>query len=418
MNRKVLIIVGSAIVLFLLGIWIYMLFFSTPTNEQGGETSGIFSNFNLNDTGSRNDGSTDATNSDSQNNPGGIVDLTTPKKLRQLTTKNVAGYSEVEKASSTAVYFVESGLGHVYEIDFETGEERRLSGVTIPASTDASIRSDGEYFVIKIQDKNYTDLAIGHFDSSSSSATVAYLGESVTDFTINSAGDLLYAVKTSAGTIGKSYDFETGVIRELFNVPFRESRVLWSQTVGGSHFIFPKAASLLEGYVYEVDNGTMSRIPVSGYGLSTVAGNDFVLITSRTDTQYTSVVFDLEDSSVQPVEYAVVPEKCAFNYQLSTQLVCARELGKPLTRNAPDDWYQGVVKYTDSLWSVSTETGELTLLSNLTEESGREIDVINPSFGSYAPHVYFQNKLDNSLWLYEYTTPSTEVIDEVNEENI
>ncbi len=69
----------------------------------------------------------------------------------------------------------------------------------------------------------------------------------------------------------------------------------------------------------------------------------------------------------------------------------------------PDDWYKGVVSYTDSIVSIDIETGNTTSLIDLLNESGREVDVYKIGKNSGSTKIYMVNKNDNTLWLYDRT---------------
>ena len=120
MNKPIFIIIGALIILVLIFIWVYLLFFGTPKT-----VTEVFTDF----------GGSSETVIDQNNN----IDLATTsdntvinterKKLRQLTTKQVAGFSEIDEpitASLPSLYYVEMGTGHVYSIQLETGEEKRF----------------------------------------------------------------------------------------------------------------------------------------------------------------------------------------------------------------------------------------------------------------------------------------------------
>jgi hypothetical protein len=68
----------------------------------------------------------------------------------------------------------------------------------------------------------------------------------------------------------------------------------------------------------------------------------------------------------------------------------------------PDPWYRGDVILNDSLWEYNTVSQSARLLVSPETATGRQVDLINPQFDSADNHFYFQNKVDDTLWLYEY----------------
>ena len=67
----------------------------------------------------------------------------------------------------------------------------------------------------------------------------------------------------------------------------------------------------------------------------------------------------------------------------------------------PDDWYQGAVTFTDSLWELNLEAQEGVLVSDFTQTSGRTIDATN--LASDGAIVLFINRLDGTLWSFDST---------------
>ena len=59
----------------------------------------------------------------------------------------------------------------------------------------------------------------------------------------------------------------------------------------------------------------------------------------------------------------------------------------------PDDWYQGLISFKDSIWQKNFSTGETNILINETNA-----DVINPFLTKDENYLIFTNKTDNTLW--------------------
>ena len=139
MKQQIFIIAGALIVLFLILVWAYLLFFGTPQTADD-----VFAELGLS-------GSEDTTYI-----PPVIVEEELPaaveaqRKLRQLTTKPVAGFREISLSTSTPakVMYVEKGTGHVFTINPSTGEEVRVSGTTVAEASEAAISVGGDFVAI------------------------------------------------------------------------------------------------------------------------------------------------------------------------------------------------------------------------------------------------------------------------------
>src|SRR6056297_1164176 len=109
MKRPVFIIIGIILVIVLIAVWIYVLFVGTPTSidEQ-------FAEFGFGET-------VEPINPEPvvEPQPEPVVDIATDQRLRQLTTRPVAGFAEIQVSTSSApaVVYMEVGTGHIFSID-------------------------------------------------------------------------------------------------------------------------------------------------------------------------------------------------------------------------------------------------------------------------------------------------------------
>jgi len=381
--KRSLYIVGIVLILALVAVWLFLLFANDNTKND------VYNRFGLN--GSPEEGIFEE-----------VIDAIVPdifqkQYLRQLTTKRVIGYVEVATVSSTLVYFVEAGTGHVYTIDpMIEGSENRVSNVTVPVATKASISLDGTYIAVRAGNQPEANLTI--LTQSGGSVDSYTLSEPIRDFFINSNDDLLYTIAEGSGLSGKSLDLETKTTKTLFEIPFREATVVWGADPDDSHYVYPKTSRYLEGYLYKITNGKFARTPISGFGLMAQASKNKVIYTKMQSNKFISEVTDLENEFTQPMYLAFVPEKCTFG---ELAIYCA-EGGQAEDDGFPDAWYRGEVSFTDSLWKMPEGNSGVDFIINPLEESGRELDIIDVKAGTNDSLLYFQNRNDHSLWAYEF----------------
>ena len=123
MKKSIILSIGALVIFLLLAVWGYLFFFGTPESSDE-----FFTDLGLN-------GEVDT----SYVPPPVEVATSTPTvnmkrpKLRQLTTKPVAGFAEIIRSTTTpaVVYYVEQGNGHIFTIDTKSGEEVRVSRTTV-----------------------------------------------------------------------------------------------------------------------------------------------------------------------------------------------------------------------------------------------------------------------------------------------
>jgi hypothetical protein len=382
--KRTFYIVGIILIVILIAVWMFLLFAS---DEQ---KTDIYNRFGI--SGSPEEGIFEE-----------VIDAIIPdvfqkQYLRQLTTKRVIGYTEVATASSTLVYFVEGGTGHVYTIDpMIEGSENRVSNVTIPMATQAVISADGAY--IAIHSGNQTESALTILTRNGQLYDTYNLEEPVRDFTISTNGDLLYTTTGGSGLSGNAFDIATKTTRPLFEIPFREATIVWGNTPKGPHYVYPKTSRYLEGYLYVVKDGEFSRLPASGFGLTATADGERILHSSLKNGAYTTSLLDEAKLTSLELPSPFIPEKCTFG---SEKIFCALSETTSMDYGFPDNWYRGETSFIDSIWEISNDTTWAALVVDTLKESGREIDATNLATGSTDALLYFINKNDHALWVYEF----------------
>lgn len=393
MQKKILIIVGIIVILLLISVWVYLLVFGTPKN-----LNEVFTDFGTTAGEVQN-----TTNTQEPATEQPVVDVT-QSKLRQLTTKPVAGFTELTSTTTNTkvVYYAEMGTGHINSIDLKTGEDKRVSGTTVAGVNSAIISAKGDYVVFgnRSNDKNNT-ITIGKISTSTNEIITKDFTKMVTDFTITDDGnDFLYTTKDQNGLFGYVYNLKSGTEKALFTVPFHEAIIQWGNSANSTHYLYPKPTYLLEGYLYQIKAGKISRLPVSGYGLSALANDDIIAYSRSENGQTNNYLFDRKTKTTQPLTTTILPEKCLIAVS-GYKLICAWQSGSEKPLEFPDKWYQGVIQFKDSIWNIYGEDAAIKLISDVSKESGREIDITNLTIGADDRIIYFINKNDNTLWMYE-----------------
>ncbi len=393
--KRLFLILAICLIIALSAIWGYLLFFGAPES-----TREFFANFNFGNT----EETTPIPEPDNSlfEEGEGVSEPTELDALRQLTTKPVAGYAEVidQASSSTFIYYIEVGTGHIFKLDAITGTEERLSNVTIPNAQLGYIHEDGSVAVVQSAAPGDGELTIVELTGALDTANSFPLIGAAHDFTLTEDREVLYTLKINTGLEGYSYNIETKVTDQIFTLPFREAVVSWGKSGDATHFAYPKADPRLEGYLYNVSNGVLTREPVSGFGLTAKGNNQMVLASKMEGDVYTSIIYIPEKNAVTESNYPIVPEKCLLS-EAVTSAVCAVPVD-PIPTNGITNWYKGITTGTDRLITISTTEGNdaFLLLIDLQQVSGRNIEAINISASPLQDKLYFQNNLDRTLWLY------------------
>lgn len=391
MKQSNLIIGGVLILLLLVGVWMYLLFFGTPKNPDA-----IFSNLGF---GPDNDTSI-VVNEAIEPVEKPRVDVT-QESLRQLTTRKVAGYQAVQVSTTSApyVYYAEAGTGHIYRINRVSGEEVRISNTTIPSVDKVAISNNGSYAVAQSNFNGKKEFLFANLNSTSS-INFSPLPISMLDFKFVGDKTLIYLAYQDAGTVAKAINLETLSEEIIFTNPLRQIRVNWGQTKDDIHYIYPKPSAELDGYLYKIEGGKMSRLPVSGKGLTAIGNNERVLFGLSEERTYVGRTYNNEVKVVGNLYVAPMPEKCVFANFDPNQAWCA-QASDGYSQYYPDEWYKGVISQVDQLWSINAFANSASFVKDITASTGREIDVINMSIAGDDSALFFINKNDGALWTYE-----------------
>ncbi|MEN9920277.1 MAG: hypothetical protein RL538_170 [Candidatus Parcubacteria bacterium] len=385
--KRWLFIIGILIILILAGAWIFLLLASDETKRD------IYNTFGF--TGETEDGVVE-----------NIIDTLLPGlppervPLRQLTTRRVAGYTEVQKASSTPeMYFVEAGTGYVYTLNLQDGSERRLSNITIVGAREARITKDGKYAIVKSGDLETGVATIVKL--SEQEVQSSDLFDTVIDFTITDENILLYTTYVGNDVTARSYDPESKATKTLFTVPFNAATILWGEGIDTAHYAYPKTTRELTGHLYKFEDNTIQRVAITGYGLSVMKAEDSLLFSKINDGRYKSFTLQTDSNEQKDMLISFFPEKCAPSKENSF-VYCANSTELE-DGSFPDAWYRGAVSYSDNIWRFDTRTSDATFVYDTFSAAQREIDVISPFMSDNTMSFYFKNKNDQTLWVYDLT---------------
>ena len=384
MKKTLFITVGAIIILLIVGVWVYLFMYGTPKSSDE-----VFARFGFGE----------------EVPPPVIPEATTvdvssetvvgaPQKLKQLTTRAVAGAT----FTGTGILYVEQGTGHLYHINLTSGGETLISGTTIPQAREAVFSDGGAYVAITSAAGTGERTIVGEVTLENGSGTLegVALPEGATEVVFSDTlGTMYYLLKESAGSSGYSYNIEREVGTKLFSIPLRDVQVLW----GSPLYVYTTPTAAQTGYVYKVVKGTLQYITNGGGGLAALKHNGGV-ITTQVGEDGVRSDFNLASGEVLQIALPMMPEKCT---NFGTATICAIPSENLISKNFPDAWYKGVISYSDMLWKINTDVGELSVLSNFKKESGREIDVVKIGADAKGERVWFVNKNDNTLWMFDTT---------------
>lgn len=388
MKKSIFITIGVLILLSVLAVWLYLFTYGAPKNSDE-----IFAKFGL--------GGEET--SPVVNPVASTVDVSdrtetgATQKLKQLTTRPVAGAVFI----ASGIRYVEQGTGHIYDIDLQSGKETLKSGTTITQATEALFSKDASYVAITSYISTGKKTIIGTIQqgqNNSGSIEGVALPLNATEVAFGSAtGTINYILKNTLGSSGYAYDIKKEVSTQLFTIPLRDIHVLW----GNPLYVYTTPTAQQKGSVYTVSKNNLVYVTEGGAGLVVFRYDDGIVTTTLTKENKSFFAIS-NTSKITEQALPFIPEKCVQNPARQHHAYCTT----PTESNKgafPDDWYKGVISYSDVLWNMDITTGIASPLSEFLTESGREIDASSIGTNETGTYIWFINKNDNTLWMFDTT---------------
>ncbi len=410
MDRKTLIIVAVIIILVLLSAGLYFAFKKAPSGGVGGEFPG---------SGKPIGGGGPGTGEGETNipfpPPGGLTDL---NRLFELHKVPVAGAGFIEDLASRSISarFIERGLGHIYETPLATLIGSRISNETRAGLGEALWGNAGKSVVIRYVDDSMgsaivtrilnIDVSAASFateDSESPANSFAVVEEMfLPDFipfmatNEDGAGSLFYLENSASSAVGSTATFTGALVTSIFNSIFTE----WLPQFPNQNLVTltSRPSASIPGHFFFLDTktGALTKILGGINGLTTKtsrAGASVLYAETKNDTIGLSV-YNVAGKNTKSLSLKTLPEKCAWSTREAEIVYCAVPQTLP-TATYPDQWYQGIVSFSDNVWKINTETGDVEKIFN-----SPALDIINPVLSSDDSYLLFMNKITGTPWVY------------------
>jgi hypothetical protein len=303
------------------------------------------------------------------------------------------------------VRVIERATGNIFDIPLDTLEKIRVTNTTIPNIHDSFWSADGTYvFTRSANTTDITGIGLSIIPAEEGSGELGttealYTYENILDTDINPSGNTLYILrKTPEGSQGVLTSIDGTSPNTIFSSEFSEWLIDWAEDA--YVYLTTKPSAFVPGNLYytSLSNPTLTPLIAGKHGLTTKVNNDGsrVLFSESTDSSLRLGVYSDGEETYPPFD--TLPEKCIWS-QDTSGIYCGAPFLIPQGAY-PDDWYKGIISFTDTLWYVDTETNEgLFLIS--PEEYDARIDVINPKLSNDESFLLFINKKDMTPWVLD-----------------
>lgn len=324
--------------------------------------------------------------------------------LLDATSTTASGTAIVrqERATSTLLMFVERATGYVYSYDIRSGALYQITNTLIPGIYDAYIFSNGTSAVLRYFDKE-NEVIRGIFvtiprvapgrDPVSLEEQLP-LPNNITSLSLSPQGtSLSYLVpnETSSSLYVMSPDGNTS----RRDIALTEWKVF---NRGVTQLAVSKPSAYTMGSVLDVTTGVRTLSNRAGLMIEPSPNTTLYLANTWSRAGLSSFFFNAKTGAISQLPFKTLAEKCAWN-AASTYVMC----GAPKTlevdsQGLPDDWYQGRVQFSDTLFVVRASDAAVEFSFDIESEAGETIDLITPQTSRDGLYLSFKNKRDGSLW--------------------
>lgn len=359
----------------------------------------------------------------------GEGELTTPPvgalpRLYELHKSPVAGVGFMEAGNSpyisTSVRYIERGLGHIFETPLSTYAESKISSDTYPSISEALWGNNGASVVIRfIKDqagaviqtevlnlKALTPSSDQNTSSGNSSpfkTEIAPLSDNIPFLSTSEDGadQIFYLENGPDASLGSVSTFNATSFSSIFSSSFTE----WLPQFPNQNLITltTKPSATVPGYLYFLDEktGVVTKVLGGINGLTTLTSHDgrLVLYSETTGKTVHLSVFNTQTKESHSLNIQTLPEKCSWGRQSVSIVYCAVPQSIP-PGDYPDQWYQGLVSFPDSLWKIDTETLVKNKIMSPEDFGFSSFDIINPVLSLDENYLIFMNKLSGTPWVF------------------
>ena len=410
------------VILILVGGGLYWYFFARPGSVPAAATSGSnpstgFNPFGRNPTSS---GNTPA-GSVSTSNPS-TSSTSTPASpipvLRLLSDSPIGGYGVSTTGASTTMRWIDRGRGNIYEAREDSLDIKTISNTLLPRVYSSVWNKDLTSFIASILPEApsvpatiYANILKQSIPAAASSTAASSLtpyalrGGNLPDGVIGYAispnkDKVFFLIAENGGSSGYISSVTGASMSKIFTTPLNELNVDWP--ADNVITITTKGGADAPGYLYLVDpkTGVWKKAIGPLPGLSAKVSHDgkyaFISVAGASDNIITAI-YNLQKGTNVDAVIRTLADKCVWGNFYKSLLYCGVP-AQPIAGTYPDDWYMGNISFTDKIWQVNADTGELHLVSSIVDQSDRIIDAFNLGLDPKDNYLFFMNKNDLSFW--------------------
>lgn len=402
MNRRILVIIASIVVVLGLLGGTYFLFFNNPTLSVGVPSNPF---------GSSSDRpATELLGPDGQPIQGAGT-VVAPRLIRisdapagkgavalYIPPVPAASSTEPDIPADTEIRFIERQSGNIYAFRVHDRVLTRISNRTLPGVQEAVWTTDGSRAFVRYLTRA-TD-GTEHVDTYALPADGGegyFLEQDLEQVAVRATSTVFSLLPSTSGSIGSLSAPDGTNVRTFFTSAIARLRAGFS---GANIVATTKASSGLDGYSFLVTDGSFTRILGPLRGLATLPNQEGTsVLYSYVDANRTYLqVLDLATRNATALPLVTLAEKCVWEPG-GRAVYCG--VPTALAGNVPDEWYQGAKTFSDRIWRIDLDTRLATLVVDPGQVANVAIDAIALAIDSESDTLVFTNKKDGTLWVYD-----------------
>ncbi len=348
------------------------------------------------------------TSTNSASNPSSAVagpTVVTQKLIEIASGPVVPGVAVTDTVASssgaTTTYAVASYIdrqsGNVYNYSEQSGQITRTSNKTIPGIEQAYWIPDGSTAYVQYL-SGATMSTVNTYALPANGNGGFFLSQDLADLAVSQTHLLALATGVNGSVANLENTDGTGSV-QAFSTPLTDIRISFAGK--NQYAVFTKPTASLSGYLYLVKNGQFSSAagPLNGLVALVSPSGAWAIVSYTASGQMRMELVNLTDGSALPLPVATIADKCTWSAD-STQVFCGIP-DNPPQGAYPDDWYQGVTHFSDSLWKIDVSGRYAQLVDRISQEAGVALDIERPALDPASQAIVFTNKNNGSLWLYK-----------------
>ena len=339
-----------------------------------------------------------------------------------------AGFSETKDkkgfVSNVTARYIERGLGHIYETQLSTYIESRIVNETRSRTAEAIWGNNGKSVVARFVDDTeggiiktrIVNIGASTISFARGTSTEAlstgflkteevYLPDSIPFMAVSEdSGDKLFYLDGGAGSTAT---FKNTSVSKVFTSAFTE----WLPQFPNQKLVTltTRPSATVPGHMFFLDPTTKAVTKILGNinGLTTLTSRDGKLVLySETKVGVPELsAYDVSKKEFHSLYIQTLPEKCVWSAKKTSVAYCA----VPQTLQSasyPDQWYQGLVSFSDELWEIDAKTFRARKIMTPKTLGAPVLDMINLALSSDDAYLIFMNKISGTPWIYSIVEPA------------